>query len=373
MTTPEPRPDWVSVRAIAWVLDDAPCPADLLPVLTAIARRCDEHGKGSYQSAQTIGEKTGKSEAQVRRDIANLRKLGLVKSGDAAKPAHLPAGKRPAVYDLPLDLKGPKPIKESRNVTGKRKPDLTPSIHATPSTGATPSIHATPTPRMDATPTPSTHAYQTRPLNNPLEKPSSLSPREADQPAAAEDRERDQIDDPQEPEPETIYDRFFAQHDITDPDRVGHLTYGADHHLPGGSKGIGWWKKCARQGDLPDVIAEIDRLTPSRPAVEDTRPHRDAHLYDVDPTGKFCQRCFRGPDAPDHDVHLYEPEPKGGYHCQKCGFAEAHAQHVPAPTNVWDFDAYDRRRGRPPAVSYANGRRHQPFQNPPAADYDLPL
>ena len=172
------RPDWVSIRAVAWVLDEAPVSADLIPVLIAIARRCDEDGKGSFQSNPTLSLKTGKSDDQVGRDIKKLLADGLiVRSADQSLPGRygVPAGKWPTVYDVVLTKVGPKPKPASKNPTGRKKA-ATPCMDATPGMDAGGGIHATPTPCMDATGTPRMEAPQRKPLNNPLNNPSSCSP-----------------------------------------------------------------------------------------------------------------------------------------------------------------------------------------------------
>lgn len=203
--------DWVSARAVAWVIHDAPVPADLAWTLTVIAACCDENGRGSYQSASTIAEKTGKSTSQVERDITRLRKLGLIIPGDQRLTEHL-GGKRPVVYDLPLTMKGPKPVKQSKNPTGKKASDDAPSrIHAggmgveertarmdaggegnkrrsaditepdTPRMDARGGMDASsrmdagPTSRMDAAPPPA-WMRDKQPLNNPLNNLSLSAP-----------------------------------------------------------------------------------------------------------------------------------------------------------------------------------------------------
>lgn len=181
MTEPTLGAQWVSVAAVSWALDDAPCPTDLLATLIAIARRADEHGRGSRQTVATIAAKTGKSVGQARRDIGRLRELGLIVPGDEKLVAHLPAGQRPAVYDLPLSMKGPKPVKKSRNETGGKKPKVepeeTPGTDATPCMDARGGMDAGPTSGMEAGGTPCMDAGEKKPLNNPSEQPSSSAGR----------------------------------------------------------------------------------------------------------------------------------------------------------------------------------------------------
>lgn len=181
--------EWVSARAVAWVIHDAPVPADLAFTLTVIAARCDEHGRGSYASTATIAEKVGKSPKQTQRDIVRLRGLGLLLLGDQSLTNHLPPGQRPVVYDVPLNLRGPKPIKEGRNQIGRKRdtgtppagvtPPLddrpTPPMDGTPPTQGTPPIHEGGTPPMDVRgPLPSMGAKQ--PLNRSLNNPSLSGP-----------------------------------------------------------------------------------------------------------------------------------------------------------------------------------------------------
>src|SRR5574343_200397 len=173
---------WVSVAAVAWVLDEAPVPADLIPTLIAIARYADGSGKGARPRVGSVVQATGKSESQIRREVAKSRGLGLLVLGDQSLTAHLPAGQRPVVYDIPLWVKGPKPAKESRNKSGQRKTDTdadTPRMDARGSTDArgTGSTHARGTGSTGARGRGSTDATQKNhgknPDKNPAEQPLS--------------------------------------------------------------------------------------------------------------------------------------------------------------------------------------------------------
>lgn len=203
--------EWVSARAVAWVIHDAPVPVELFAVLTVIAARCDEHGRGSYQSVPTIAALTGRSVDQARRDIKRLVELGLLVEGDQDRVKHLPAGQRPVVYDMPLHLKGSKPVKRSKNPTGKKKAVV---IHATPGMDARgegrgnvspvqePKDDEAPcmdagggmdaTPCMEAPQTPCMDATQITMLKNPLKNPLSASRTRRGTPAPPSDeREKD--------------------------------------------------------------------------------------------------------------------------------------------------------------------------------------
>lgn len=161
---------------MAWVIDDAPVPPDLAWTLIVIARRCDDHGRGSYQSMPTLATKTGKSEKQARRDVARLLELGLIRAGDQSLPERngVPLGRRPTVYDVVLDLQGEKPARQSKNPTGARKGTTTPPTHATPPMQGTPPMHGVPTPPMEVHPTPPMDGSQIKPLKNPKNNPSYL-------------------------------------------------------------------------------------------------------------------------------------------------------------------------------------------------------
>lgn len=183
---------WISQRAVAWVIDDAPVPADLAWTLTVIARSCDKNGRGARQSTPTIAEKAGKSVKQAQREIKRLRELGLLVLGDQRLVDHLPPRRRPTVYDLPLTMRGPKPIKESRNPTGLKKDGSRPPL--------------------DAVSRPPLEGREKNLPEEPFEKPSSPLPPSAPASAVVKpDRtEEEEIDllqkpKPQDPHPDAVH------------------------------------------------------------------------------------------------------------------------------------------------------------------------
>lgn len=90
---------------MTWVLDEAPClPPELFAVLMGYANHASGDGTGSYPAHETISVYARKSVRQVRKDVARLAKLGLLKPGDQRLVAHFRADRRPVVYDLPLAL-----------------------------------------------------------------------------------------------------------------------------------------------------------------------------------------------------------------------------------------------------------------------------
>jgi hypothetical protein len=163
---------WVSQVGVEWVIEDAPVPAELAWTLVVIARRAGADGRNSYQSIATLAAKTGKSEKQARRDVTRLRELELIVPGDQSLVEHLPIGQRPTVYDLPLQLKGPKPSKESRNPTGL-KAETTPPMDGTPPAEGTPPMDGDVPPPMDGSGTPPMDGSQIRPLKKTEEQSSS--------------------------------------------------------------------------------------------------------------------------------------------------------------------------------------------------------
>jgi hypothetical protein len=84
-----------------WAVELAPpMPAQLVATLTGLAYHADKQGRGAYPSVARLAAYACKSERSVQRDLAELRKLDLIRLGDQSKASHLPEGKRPDVYDL---------------------------------------------------------------------------------------------------------------------------------------------------------------------------------------------------------------------------------------------------------------------------------
>lgn len=179
-STTEPQspsdPGWVSRVCVAWVIDDAPCPTELLPVLTTIARRCSNDGTGSYQSKATLAKRTGKSRDQVEADVKRLLELGLIRKGDQSllNDTKIPDWQRPVVYDVALEMRGDKPTRAGRNKSGKNKRTETPGT-GTPGGTDTPPGTDTPTPGGTDTPHP---PGMDTPQINPSKNPSNKTQRE---------------------------------------------------------------------------------------------------------------------------------------------------------------------------------------------------
>ena len=92
---------------------DAPAvPARCVGVLVGLAWRADDDGRNSFPSEATLDNYSRKSVRQVRRDLVELLRLGLIRDGDPARAGRLRAGYRPRVYDLAVE----------RNETGHPRP-----------------------------------------------------------------------------------------------------------------------------------------------------------------------------------------------------------------------------------------------------------
>ena len=284
---------------MSWVIDEAPVPTALFPVLMVIARRCDAHGRGSYQSAQTIATKTGKSVDQVKRDIRDLKKLGLLVPGDESLVAHIDIWSRPSVYDVPLHVSGPKPVKESKNKAGVKGQgggmDAPPGMDATGWHGCTQGGG------MDAPGGGGMDAPLTKPLNNPLNKPS-LSPRENEAPARTVDAiEPEREADEASPKPETIKTNPVhvllvdagCPEDLTE-DMERELRRRNNVRAPGPA----WFRTVAANGELADHVSD---------ALEAFQP---AHPVEQLP-----------------DAHEFEPKTDGSPDCQRCPFPELNRRH----------------------------------------------
>jgi hypothetical protein len=98
----------LSIEATVWALKYAPpMPPQLLGTLFGLADHADKKGEGAYPSVRTLAAYACKSERSVQRDLKELVKLGLIRAGDQKAAAHIPAERRPYVYDLVMELTVP--------------------------------------------------------------------------------------------------------------------------------------------------------------------------------------------------------------------------------------------------------------------------
>lgn len=89
---------------MTWVLEHAPdVPPHLVAPLIGIANHADRQGRNAYVSHKTLGDYTRKAERNVRRDVAEMLTLGLIRLGDQMVVQHIRADRRPVVYDLAME------------------------------------------------------------------------------------------------------------------------------------------------------------------------------------------------------------------------------------------------------------------------------
>lgn len=120
----------VSVEAITWVLNEAQdVPAPLVSTLVGLANHATPDGRNAYPSQAKLAKYTRKSERTVRRDLAELERLGLICRGDQRVVEHVPRDRRPVVYDLCMapsddDPDGRTPTTPRTRTTGRGRPGV---------------------------------------------------------------------------------------------------------------------------------------------------------------------------------------------------------------------------------------------------------
>jgi hypothetical protein len=98
---------------MAWALRDAPLIdpltgrelPHLLGVLIGLANHANHEGRGAYPSQATLARYARKDERAVRNDMQRLVEIGLIRRGNQEFVAHIPADRRPVVYDLAIHRK----------------------------------------------------------------------------------------------------------------------------------------------------------------------------------------------------------------------------------------------------------------------------
>jgi hypothetical protein len=71
-------------------------------VLNLLGDRADENGAGAYPSARTLAQDLAVTERTVKRHLAELEDLGLIRRGNQARASRLPRNRRPVVWDLAM-------------------------------------------------------------------------------------------------------------------------------------------------------------------------------------------------------------------------------------------------------------------------------
>ena len=105
-----------------WVMETAPpFPAHLIGTLMGLARHADKHGRGAYPSVARLAAYGCKAARSVQRDLRELEKLGLIRTGDQSLAEDIPADRRPPVYDLAVDVsaEGGSRVPKGRSASGR--------------------------------------------------------------------------------------------------------------------------------------------------------------------------------------------------------------------------------------------------------------
>lgn len=179
----------MSSAATRWALSrrlTGPLPAETRLVLVALAEYAGPDGRHAFPSALTLADELGVSERTVRRQLAQLLELSLIRRGDQRHVEHYPANRRPVVYDL--DLEGGRGVMVAQPVGADGQ------LIARGDAGVTPSDPA----RGDATDTPALARGDTgrpagvtpvspKPRTNPTTTPLPPSPLEHARTAAGHD------------------------------------------------------------------------------------------------------------------------------------------------------------------------------------------
>jgi hypothetical protein len=306
MSQDSPAP-WVSVRAVTWVLDEAPdVPANLLPTLISLARHADTDGRGCWLSKHRLAWNTRKGEEQVKRDLRQLRDRGLIRLGDQGLVAHLPADKRPTVYDLAVERKRDPYVPAAGGLVGSPGDRGNSQVPSRGDSQVPPGAERGNPQVRTGEPggvSGGTHRF---PKEDPEEDLKKRSLR-----ASAEQTIRERTD-ATEDETREVLRRIIAKHDPSSPDA--------------------YVRRMAKAGDLPAWLSELRDERPQQPpsAARNGRecPHGDLggatlHPHTQEPLCPLCRRHVR---ICDQD-RLY---------CRECQAIREAAGWPPDPRAVYD-------------------------------------
>jgi hypothetical protein len=112
----------LSIEAISWALNfaDVRDPAEAL-VLIGIANHAGKDGRGCWAGQATLAHYARCSERTLRRKLSALEARGVIVRGDQALVDHIPASRRPVVWDLEWPGQNGRPVSLSGQV-GQRGP-----------------------------------------------------------------------------------------------------------------------------------------------------------------------------------------------------------------------------------------------------------
>jgi DNA-binding transcriptional MocR family regulator len=92
----------MSLEAVTWVknLDYDACTLGPFRVLLILAEHADSEGKRAFRAKRKLAAVLGVSDRSIQRWYKELLQDGLIRVGDQAYVAHIPADRRPVVYDV---------------------------------------------------------------------------------------------------------------------------------------------------------------------------------------------------------------------------------------------------------------------------------
>lgn len=113
----------MSIEAVSWALNfaDVRDPGEAL-VLIGIANHAGKDGRGCWAGQATLAHYARCSERTLRRKLSALEARGVIVRGDQALVDHIPASRRPVVWDLEWPGQNGRPVSLSGQV-GQGWPD----------------------------------------------------------------------------------------------------------------------------------------------------------------------------------------------------------------------------------------------------------
>lgn len=95
----------MALDPILWAMKSAPVAnVEEWALLVCLSDHANADGTAAYPSQPTMAGRTRTSIPTVKRRIAAMEKRGLIRRGDQSLVVHLPADKRPVVWDLMIPL-----------------------------------------------------------------------------------------------------------------------------------------------------------------------------------------------------------------------------------------------------------------------------
>ncbi|MEU1641409.1 helix-turn-helix domain-containing protein [Micromonospora zamorensis] len=104
----------MSIEAVAWALNDAPdVPPTALVTLLGLANHAHPDGRAAWPSQTRLAHYGRKGVRAVQRDLAELESRGLIRRGNQRHVQHMPADRRPVVWDLAIERRRETPAQLS--------------------------------------------------------------------------------------------------------------------------------------------------------------------------------------------------------------------------------------------------------------------